>query len=162
MISAGLPRSFVAPRMTSDRTDGRCGDTSVMRGRLSSTHFVGRVGELSELEASLREAAERCPALMLLGGESGVGKTRLVREFEQRHVDDAIVLRGEAVEQGDAELPYAPLLGALRPLVRACHPALEQLGRGSRSQLAALVPGLDDQAAPASDPNEPAGQLRLF
>ncbi|HEX4672869.1 MAG TPA: LuxR C-terminal-related transcriptional regulator, partial [Solirubrobacteraceae bacterium] len=76
--------------------------------------------------------------------------------------DDAIVLRGEAVEQGDAELPYAPLLGALRPLVRACHPALKQLGSGSRSQLAALVPGLDDQAAPASDQNEPAGQLRLF
>src|SRR5689334_345785 len=162
MISAGLPRSFVAPRMTSDRTDGRSGDTSVMRGRLSSNHFVGRVGELSELEASLREAAERRPALVLLGGESGVGKTRLVREFEQRHADDAIVLRGEAVEQGDAELPYAPLLGALRPLVRACHPALQQLGSSSRSQLAALVPGLDDQAAPASDQNEPAGQLRLF
>ena len=133
-----------------------------MRARLSSTHFVGRVGELSELEASLREAADRRPTLVLLGGESGIGKTRLVREFEQRHVEDAIVLRGEAVEQGDAELPYAPLLGALRPLVRACHPALEQLGRGSRLQLAALVPGLDDKAAPASDQNEPAGQLRLF
>src|ERR1700749_1497095 len=160
--SAALPRSFAAPRMGTDRAAGRSGDTSLMRARLSSTHFVGRVGELSELEASLREAADRRPALVLLGGESGVGKTRLVREFEQRHAEDAIVLRGEAVEQGDAELPYAPLLGALRPLVRACHPALEQLGRGSRSQLAALVPGLDDQAGPASDPNEPAGQLRLF
>ena len=149
--SAALPRTFVAPRMATDRAAGRSGDTSLMRARLSSTHFVGRVGELSELEASLREAADRRPALVLLGGESGVGKTRLVREFEQRHADDAIVLRGEAVEQGDAELPYAPLLGALRPLVRACHPALEQLGRGSRSQLAALVPGLDDQAAPPSD-----------
>ena len=160
--SAALPMSFVAPRTVTDRTAGRSGDTSVMRARLSSTHFVGRVGELSELEASLREAADRRPALVLLGGESGIGKTRLVREFEQRHADDAIVLRGEAVEQGDAELPYAPLLGALRPLVRACHPALKQLGSGSRSQLAALVPGLDDQAAPASDQNEPAGQLRLF
>ena len=110
----------------------------------------------------MREAADRRPALVLLGGESGIGKTRLVREFEQRHADDAIVLRGEAVEQGDAELPYAPLLGALRPLVRACHPALDQLGRASRSQLAALVPGLDDQASPASDQHEPAGQLRLF
>jgi DNA-binding CsgD family transcriptional regulator len=133
-----------------------------MHSRLSSSHLVGRVGELSELEASLREAADRRPALVLLGGESGVGKTRLVREFEQRHSDDAIVLRGEAVEQGDAELPYAPLLGALRPLVRACHPALDQLGRGSRTQLAALVPGLDDQAAPASGQHEPAAQLRLF
>jgi ATP/maltotriose-dependent transcriptional regulator MalT len=160
--SAALPRTFVAPRIATDRSAARSGDTSLMRARLSSSHFVGRVGELSELEASLREAADRRPALVLLGGESGVGKTRLVREFEQRHGEDAIVLRGEAVEQGDAELPYAPLLGALRPLVRADHPALEQLGRGSRSQLAALVPGLDDQTAPPSDANEPAGQLRLF
>src|SRR5262249_9685716 len=140
----------------------RFGDTSVVRARLSSTHFVGRVGELSELEASLREAADRRPTLVLLGGESGIGKTRLVREFEQRHSEEAIVLRGEAVEQGDAGLPYGPLLGALRPVVRACHPAREQLGGGSRSQLAALVRGLDDKGAPASDQTEPAGQLRLF
>jgi DNA-binding CsgD family transcriptional regulator len=134
-----------------------------MNTRLTSSHFVGRVGELSELEASLHEAADRRPALVLLGGESGVGKTRLVREFEQRHADDAVVLRGEAVEQGDAELPYAPLLGALRPLVRACDPALAKLGRGSRKQLAALVPGLDDeQAAEPSDQHDPAAQLRLF
>jgi DNA-binding CsgD family transcriptional regulator len=139
----------------------RYGDTSVMRSRLTSSHFVGRVGELAELEAILRDAEEQRPALVLLGGESGVGKTRLVREFEQRHAGDAIVLRGEAVEQGDAELPYAPLLGALRPLVRACHPVLNELGKGSRSVLAALVPGLDDQVE-ASERHDPAAQLRLF
>jgi DNA-binding CsgD family transcriptional regulator/tetratricopeptide (TPR) repeat protein len=138
------------------------GDTSLMRTRLTSGHFVGRVGELAELEAILREAAMRRPALVLLGGESGVGKTRLVREFEQRHPDDAIVLRGEAVEQGDAQLPYAPLLGALRPLVRSCHPALDALGPGSRSQLAALVPGLDDKAPARTPDPDPASQLRLF
>jgi DNA-binding NarL/FixJ family response regulator len=132
-----------------------------MQSRLTSSHFVGRVGELAELEAILQDAGDQRPALVLLGGESGVGKTRLVREFEQRHSDDAIVLRGEAVEQGDAELPYAPLLGALRPLVRGGHPALNALGRGSRSQLAALVPGIDDQVE-VSDRHDPAAQLRLF
>ena len=139
----------------------RYGDTSVMRSRLTSSHLVGRVGELAELEAILRDAGEQRPALVLLGGESGVGKTRLVREFEQRHAEDAIVLRGEAVEQGDAQLPYAPLLGALRPLVRACHPVLKELGKGSRSQLAALVPGLDD-GVEVSERHDPAAQLRLF
>src|SRR6185437_11682062 len=151
---SGLPASTspgMQPEFIQDPAGRRrYGDTSVMRSRLTSSHLVGRVGEQAELEAILRDAAEQRPALVLLGGESGVGKTRLVREFEQRHAEDAIVLRGEAVEQGDAELPYAPLLGALRPLVRAGHPVLDELGSSSRSQLAALVPGLDDQAAPAS------------
>ena len=39
-------------------------------------------------------------------------------------------LRGDGVEQGDGELPYAPLLGALRPLVREHHPALRRAERG--------------------------------
>ena len=99
-------------------------DTSDMRARLTSTRFVGRVGELAELELASREAAASRPVLVLLGGESGVGKTRVVTELERRMEDGALVLRGEAVEQGDGELPYAPVLGALRPLVRERHPAL--------------------------------------
>ena len=103
--------------------------------------------------------------MVLLGGDSGVGKTRLVREFEQRVCDseaeDVLVLRGEAVEEADGELPYAPLIGALRPLVRGRHPAFAALGRGTRSQLAALLPGIDEEPAVA-DRNDPSAQLRLF
>jgi ATP/maltotriose-dependent transcriptional regulator MalT len=131
-----------------------------MRARLTSSHFVGRVGELAELELAFREAASRRPGLVLLGGDSGIGKTRMVRELE-RLATDAVVLRGEAVEQSDGELPYAPLLAALRPLVRERHPALEQLGRGSRAQLAALLPGLEDAQGPPSQ-HDPSAQLRLF
>ncbi len=77
-----------------------------MRTRLTSSHFVGRVGELAELELAWHEAAAGRPVLVLLGGDSGVGKTRLVAEFEQRLIgEDALVLRGEAVEQGETELP---------------------------------------------------------
>ncbi len=142
-----------------------------MRGRLTSTKFVGRVGELAELELALGEAAARRPVLVLLSGDSGVGKTRLVAEFEHRLArqrddtsaadDRALVLRGEGVEQSEAELPYAPLLGALRPLVRERHPTLTGLSAGARAQLATLIPGLDDDPAP--DPrHDAASQLRLF
>ena len=134
-----------------------------MLGRLTSNHFVGRVGELAELELASREASAGRPALVLLGGDSGVGKTRLVGEFVQR-LDDATVLRGESVEQGDqgdGELPYAPLLSALRPLVRERHPVFGELSQASRSQLAMLIPGLSDGTA--SEPrDDPPGQLRLF
>jgi ATP/maltotriose-dependent transcriptional regulator MalT len=136
-----------------------------MRARVTSSRFVGRLGELGALERASREAAEQHPVVVLLGGDSGVGKTRLVREFERRMSDseteDVLVLRGEAVEEADGELPYAPLIGALRPLVRGRNPALEALGRGTRSQLAALLPGIDEEPAVA-DRNDPSAQLRLF
>ncbi len=133
-----------------------------MRARLTSTHFVGRVGELAELELALRESTDRRPVLVLLGGQSGVGKTRLVAEFERRLGEQALALRGEAVEQGDGELPYAPLLGALRPLVRARDGALEALSSGSRAQLASLLPGLEDGGSVVRDRQDPSAQLRLF
>jgi len=140
----------------------RCGDTWAMRARLTSNHFVGRAGELAELELALGEAAGRQPVLVLIGGDSGVGKTRLVGEFERRLAgESALVLRGESIEQGDGELPYAPLLGALRPLVRHHHPALDVLSAGSRTQLAALLPALGD-GRPAPVERDPMGQLRLF
>ena len=83
-------------------------DTSFIRARVTSSHFVGRTGELAELDRALREAVGEWPVVVLLGGESGVGKTRLVREFERRsYEEDALVLRGEAVEEADGELPYA-------------------------------------------------------
>ena len=134
-----------------------------MRARVTSSRFVGRTAELAELERALREATEQHPAVVLLGGDSGVGKTRLVREFERRVSDEdqVLVLRGEAVEEADGELPYAPLIGVLRPLVRSRDPALEGLGRGTRAQLAGLLPGLDEDPAPAAR-DDPTAQLRLF
>jgi ATP/maltotriose-dependent transcriptional regulator MalT len=129
---------------------------------LSSDHFVGRANELQELESAAQASAAERPALILLGGDSGVGKTRLIRELERRLVDDdVLVLRGEAVEQEEGELPYAPLTSALRPLARAADPAFAELSRGSRAQLAALLPGLDDTASPTDSP-ESSAQVRLF
>jgi ATP/maltotriose-dependent transcriptional regulator MalT len=120
---------------------------------------------LAELELAWREAADRRPVLVLLGGESGVGKTRIVGELEHRLTGaDALVLRGEGVDQGETELPYAPLLSALRPLVRERHPTLNSLSTGSRNQLAALLPGLEGTGPPSglSGGSDGSGQLRLF
>ncbi len=134
-----------------------------MQGRLTSRRFVGRSSELAELELAFREAAAGRPSLILLGGESGFGKTRLLAEFE-RVVDGALVLRGECLEQGDGELPYAPLLTALRPLTRRRDPSLAELSSGSRRYLASLLPSIGDDEAPAASGSEldAIGQVRLF
>src|ERR1700753_3409775 len=72
-------------------------DTWGMRSRLTSSHFVGRAGELAELQRAFDEAASGNTGLVLIGGDSGVGKTRLVSEFEQR-----LELGSEAAAVGDS------------------------------------------------------------
>ncbi len=135
-----------------------------MSARLTSTRFVGRVSELAELELALRETADGVPATVLLGGESGVGKTRLVSELGRRLAETAeppLVLRGESVEQRDGELPYAPLLSALRPLVRERDDALDRLSPLSRAALATLLPALGTGSL-ATGRDDITGQVRLF
>jgi ATP/maltotriose-dependent transcriptional regulator MalT len=114
-----------------------------MATRMTSARFVGRSGQLAELEAALRDAAEGRPSLALVGGESGVGKSRLADELK-RHAREsgARVLAGDCVELGEDELPYAPLLSALRPLVRDEDPALDELPPPLRAALDAILPGL--------------------
>ena len=126
-------------------------DWSAMATRMTSARFVGRAAELAELQAALRDAAERRPSLALVGGESGVGKSRLADELK-RHAREsgARVLSGDCVELGDDELPYAPLLSALRPLVREGDPALDALAPPLRAALDDILPGLGRPARRAT------------
>jgi DNA-binding CsgD family transcriptional regulator len=129
-----------------------------MATRMTSVRFVGRSGQLAELEAALRDAADRRPSLALIAGESGVGKSRLADELVGRARESgAAVLWGDCVELGEGELPYAPLLGALRPLVRDRHTVLETLPPPLRAGLDSLLPGLGTTLDP-----EAAEQARVF
>jgi predicted ATPase len=55
-----------------------------MRRSLVSPVFVGRDGELAALTAALDAAVAGEPAVVLLSGEAGVCKTRLVEEAAER------------------------------------------------------------------------------
>ncbi len=129
-----------------------------MASRMTSSRFVGRTAQLAELEAALRDAAGSRPSLALIAGESGVGKSRLADELVRLARDqDGVVLHGDCVELGEGELPYAPLLSALRPLVRESHPALEMLAPALRAGLDSLLPALG-----SSPRSEPAAQSQVF
>jgi DNA-binding CsgD family transcriptional regulator len=132
-----------------------------------SSRLIGRDAELSALLEAVGEAGAGRPALAFVAGESGVGKSRLLTEVMRRARDEgARVLSGECVELGDGELPYAPLVGALRPLVRAGDPALLELPDAARVELAALLPDLGNGTVAGPPQTESdrrsQSQARLF
>ena len=84
--------------------------------RVSSPTFVGRESELKQIGKVLQDAFRGRSALVLLAGEAGVGKTRLVEEVARQARDlGGIALVGACVVGGSA-LPFAPLAEALRTL----------------------------------------------
>ena len=58
-----------------------------MTANVVSPILVGRAGQLATLEAALAEAGRGRPATVLIGGEAGIGKSRLVSEFAERARD---------------------------------------------------------------------------
>ncbi|HEY4096222.1 MAG TPA: AAA family ATPase [Baekduia sp.] len=78
--------------------------------------FVGRAPELAQLEPLLSRAAHGGRQIVLLGGEPGIGKSRLAREVAVgAHARGATVLQGRCDE--DLRMPYQPFVEALSHLV---------------------------------------------
>jgi predicted ATPase len=133
-----------------------------MGARVASPTLVGRLEELELLEAARRRAADGAPAVVLVGGEAGVGKTRLVAELITRCAADGTrVLVGGCVPVGDGTLPYVAIVEALRTLVAEVGvDEVRGLMGPSWPELARLLPAL---GAPdrAGQPDQ-AAQVRLF
>jgi len=116
-----------------------------MTATLTSPTFVGRTEELARLATAADRAAGGTPTTVLIGGEAGVGKTRLAGEVVAgARAAGATVLTGGCVELGGEGVPFAPLIEALRGLVRDLdEPALTRLLPGeARPELARLLPEL--------------------
>lgn len=134
---------------------------SVDHGRLSdvsrsvSREFIGRRSELAQLRAAFERSAAGIPQTVLLGGEAGVGKTRLVEEFAER--SGARLAFGSCIEVGGDGVPYAAFTGALRSLAEAGLLACEGW---ERDELARLLPELG--AAPPARIDDQFARARLF
>jgi DNA-binding CsgD family transcriptional regulator len=88
-----------------------------MRRRISSPALVGRLRELEVVADLLAQARAGSPSLCIVAGEAGVGKTRLVREFERRATEGGMpCLRGQCVALAGGEFPFAPFVSILRQL----------------------------------------------
>ncbi|WP_405638581.1 AAA family ATPase [Streptomyces sp. NBC_01178] len=128
--------------------------------RSVSPEFIGRAEELASLTEALGRAASGDPQALLIGGEAGVGKTRLVEQFvttaERR---GAVVAVGSCVEIGADGLPFAPFPTALRALRRALPEEMAAACAGQEGELARLLPELGEVHRDATDEHSIA---RLF
>ncbi len=130
--------------------------------RVSSPTFVGRAEQLARFDHALASAEQGEPGTLLVAGDSGVGKSRLVHECAERaRAAGARVLSGDCVELGEGELPYAPIVAVLRELRRELGAeAVAELAGAGRAELGRLLPEAGDAAGAASD--EEFAQGRLF
>ncbi len=120
--------------------------------------LVGRDEECTVLRAELDRAFSGSTRVLVVGGEAGIGKTRLVAELTDLAGLEWRVAWGQCVELGSNGVPYAPFISALRSL--ATEMGRESVGTllgPGRAELARLLPELG-QAAPESD----IGRGRLF
>lgn len=124
-----------------------------------ATPLVGRAAELAALIERLEVVRTGTPQVVLLGGEAGIGKSRLLAEFlSQDPGADWTVAVGQCLELGPDGPPFAPVAMLLRGLI-------SQLGRQrvadlagvGAADLALLVPELG-----AGAPESPLGRSRMF
>ena len=106
--------------------------------------FVGRDDELATFERAVAAARQGAPAVLLVGGEAGIGKSTLVMEGARRA--DAKLIVGRCLPMGGELIPLAPLAELLRNVRRTSPSALSE---------PALAP-LRDWIAPGPAPKEPA------
>jgi DNA-binding CsgD family transcriptional regulator/tetratricopeptide (TPR) repeat protein len=133
-----------------------------MATRISSRRLVERGAELDLLRGALERAADGEPGVVLVIGEAGIGKTRLLREAEREaRGGEAIVLRGYCLQLEGGELPYAPLAAALRDAPgELLEEALAQLGAPARAELERAFPQLG--GSPAAGEADRFAQARLY
>jgi tetratricopeptide (TPR) repeat protein len=123
--------------------------------------------ELGLLDQLLDETLEGAPVTVLICGEAGAGKTRLVAEITARARGRGIrTLVGNCTAVGRRSFAFAPFVEALRPVVQEFATGVGDRGQLVESGLARLVAGRVGEVATGAmpDPNLVGAsvQLRLF
>lgn len=125
-----------------------------MPGRISCPTLVGREGEFQRA-TSLLASASGSPPLILIGGEAGIGKSRLLEAvLADGRARGCLVLTGSCIPFAGRSLPYGPILDAVR---RRGDAGSSEIQRALRSELSSAL-----ELAGSDGADGPAGQARLF
>jgi DNA-binding SARP family transcriptional activator len=138
-------------------------ERDVQRPGRARASFVGRESELALLLAQIRSLESGKGSLLMLEGEPGIGKTRLIDEFFLRASDlgSPLLLLGRERAAG-AGIPFASIAEALRGALDA--PGVSGTGQHLLAEAARLLPQLRDQFSlpPISDIVDDAGRVRFY
>ncbi len=124
-------------------------------GGITSATMIGRRAQLDALTAAFdRVSIQSRPELVLVTGEAGVGKSRLIGEFRSLIQGAPIeFLVGRCVQFGDQVAPFAPLRHVLLALLDALNSeALDLVIGSARDGLSELVPDLGGTGSSGTDP----------
>ena len=124
--------------------------------------LVGRDAELNELAGLVGLGSDSSSGSVLLGGDAGVGKTRVLAELRSRAQEAGwTVLVGHCLDFGDSALPYLPfseMLGTLADLTVPGESLVDRYPAVRR-----LLPGrrlLSGGASPDGDTVDPSDLLQ--
>jgi DNA-binding CsgD family transcriptional regulator len=114
--------------------------------------LVGRNAERETMRAA-RDASLGLPngrtRTVVIGGEAGIGKTRLVNDFLQELPANAIVGRGQCVDLDQDAPPFAPVIQLLRSIAATVGDERFLSAAGpARDALTVLLPELGGEDAP--------------
>ena len=137
-----------------------------LTGTAAHARLVGREAETEALANVWRAACERRPQFVMISGDAGIGKTRLVVDFARGLANQATVLVGGC--EREALVPFAPFASIMQWLVRATpvhvlQKALDSI-EGAR-ELAQLAPDLQRRVRIAAEPvaaNPEGRRFRMF
>ncbi len=162
--ASGTTRLHAEGENPSEGVGGRWDDAGVRRS--SGIPLISRQSQVAGFRRALERAAAGEPGVLLVGGDAGVGKTRLVSHLAATaQGQGARVVVAHCVDLGEVGIPYLPFTEALADLRRpAARAASDDAGGVAEvvAQRPALARLLDPAGAAAGEGTEHAERLQLF
>ncbi|MDQ6878987.1 MAG: AAA family ATPase [Candidatus Dormibacteraeota bacterium] len=129
--------------------------------RVLCEDLVGRASEISLLEDALLAALRGDGGVVIVGGEAGMGKTRLVTDLAGRARRRGCVVISGGCSEAELSLPYLPFLEAIgNHVAKEDVSALRDRLGPAADDLAQLFPQIGLPASPGGDAQQ--AKLRLF
>ncbi len=120
---------------------------------INRTPFVGRAEQLKRLSARLEEACNGQGSIVMLQGEPGIGKSRMIAEFSEfARERRAIVLKGSCYD-GEWQPPYGPFAEAISQYARQAQSSeLIAVCGNNAATLARIAPVLREKIGAITEP----------